>query len=305
MRPVIPMRFLRRLRRKEEGVEIRNVLERAMRGEILSYEEVMSLLDYAELKLSKEPQLIKLKGKTVFVGDTHGDLDTSISALRFLKEGYNLVFLGDYVDRGAKQIENINYLLANYIIGNLALLRGNHESPVVNMNYGFMETLYHVYGSEWQYVYMRYNEVFSNLPYAALVDGVLALHGGIAEGLRSIKQIAALPKKDLIPRNKVAFQILWNDPSESVERFGENYSRGGGVKYYGRAAVEEFLRANKLKAIVRSHEAYPDGYMLLFKGSTGIEEMEHMLISIFSCRYYGIPPTAAVYDGKRMEVIRI
>jgi hypothetical protein len=45
--------------------------------------------------------------------------------------------------------------------------------------------------------------------------------------------------------------------------------------------------------------------MLLFKGSTGIEEMEHMLISIFSCRYYGIPPTAAMYDGKRMEVIKI
>ncbi len=299
------MKFLKRLRRKEERVEIRNVLEKAMRGEILSYEEVMSLLDSAELKLSREPQLIKLKGKTVFIGDTHGDLDTSISALRFLKEGYNLVFLGDYVDRGAKQIENINYLLANYISGNLFLLRGNHESPVVNMNYGFMEVLYHVYGSEWQYVYMRYNEVFSNLPYAALVDGILALHGGIAEGLKSIKQIVALPKKDLIPSNKIAFQILWNDPSESVERFGENYSRGGGVKYYGRVAIGEFLRVNKLKAIVRSHEAYPDGYMLLFEGDTGVEGMKHRLISIFSCRYYGIPPTAAMYDGKRMEVIRI
>ncbi|RDD52975.1 MAG: serine/threonine protein phosphatase, partial [Candidatus Korarchaeota archaeon NZ13-K] len=218
----------------------------------------------------------------------------------------NVVFLGDYVDRGAKQIENLNFLLANHMRDErVVLLRGNHESPVVNMNYGFMEALYHTYGSEWPYIYVRYNEVLSNLPYAALVDGILALHGGIAEGLRTLRQIESLPKKDMIPSNRIAFQILWNDPSEEVDGFGENLSRGGGVKYYGKAALEGFLRENRLKLIVRSHEAYPDGYAMLFEGETGIEGLRHRLISVFSCSYYGIAPTAAVYDGRRVEVLRI
>ncbi len=300
------MKLMRRLRVRRRA-DLEGVLGKAMRGEILGFDDVMNLLDEAERKLSEEPQLVKLKGKTVFIGDTHGDFETSARALRkFLSEGYNVVFFGDYVDRGDEQIENVNYLLANHLKEDkLILLRGNHESPVINMSYGFMEALYHVYGSEWPYAYIRYNEVFSNMPYAAIVDGIIAVHGGVAEGLRSLKQIESLRKKDMVPRNKIAFQILWNDPSEVLDTFGENLSRGGGVKYYGKAAVEGFLRANKLKVLVRSHEAYPDGYAMLFEGETGIEGLEHMLISIFSCSYYGVTPKAAVYDGRKVEVVSI
>ncbi|MEM0037002.1 MAG: metallophosphoesterase [Candidatus Korarchaeum sp.] len=300
------MRLMRRLRKRERA-ELGSIVRRALRGEILDFEEVMALLDEAERKLHGEPQLVRLKGKTSFIGDTHGDFDVSTRAIsKFLNEGYNVVFLGDYVDRGDKQLENVNYLIANHLKEDkVILLRGNHESPAVNISYGFMEALYHTYGSEWPYVYIRYNEVLSNLPYAALVDGILAVHGGIAEGLRSLKQIASLRKKDMIPSDRIAFQILWNDPSESIDRFGENLSRGGGVKYYGRAALEDFLRENKLRVIIRSHEAYPDGYKMLFRGETGIEGLEHKLISIFSCSYYGVAPTAAVYDGRKVEVLRI
>ncbi|MEM2729995.1 MAG: metallophosphoesterase [Candidatus Korarchaeum sp.] len=300
------MRLMRRLRKRERA-DLGSIVRRALRGEILDFEEVMVLLDEAERKLHGEPQLVRLKGKTSFIGDTHGDFDVSTRAIsKFLNEGYNVVFLGDYVDRGDKQLENVNYLIANHLKEDkVILLRGNHESPAVNISYGFMEALYHTYGSEWPYVYIRYNEALSNLPYAALVDGILAVHGGIAEGLRSLKQIASLRKKDMIPSDRIAFQILWNDPSESIDRFGENLSRGGGVKYYGRAALEDFLRENKLRVIIRSHEAYPDGYKMLFRGETGIEGLEHKLISIFSCSYYGVAPTAAVYDGRKVEVLRI
>ncbi|MCS7102598.1 MAG: metallophosphoesterase [Candidatus Korarchaeum sp.] len=302
------MKLMRSLRvRKRDRADLEVAIDRALKGEVLSFDETITLLDEVERKLYEEPQLIKLKGKTAFIGDTHGDFEVSVRALsKFLREGYNVVFLGDYVDRGAKQIENVNYLLASHLRNDkVVLLRGNHESPVTNMSYGFMEVLYHIYGSEWPYAYIRYNEVFSNLPYAALVDGILALHGGIAEGLRSLKQITSLRKKDMIPSDKIAFQILWNDPSESVDKFGENFSRGGGVKYYGRAALEDFLRENKLKVLMRSHEAYPDGYTMLFKGETGIGGLEHKLISIFSCSYYGVTPTAAVYDGRKVGVLRI
>ncbi len=297
---------IRGSRGEERKEDIEDILKKALRGEALEFEEAMSFLGAVEAKLSREPQVKRVKGKVVFIGDTHGDFDSSKEVLRKFKD-HKLVFLGDYVDRGKKQIENANFLLAHYYKDpdRVILLRGNHESPVVNLNYGFMETLYHTYGSEWPFLFMRYNEVFANLPYAAEVSGLLALHGGIAEGLESVKQIRKLPKKDMIPSDKIAFQLLWNDPYEGIEGFGENYSRGGGTKYYGRKALESFLKSNGLKGLVRAHEAYPDGYAWLFDGETGIEGMESILLSVFTCRYYGIPPTVAVFDGKKVEVVRL
>jgi len=293
---------------EEKPEDITDIVKKAEQGQILEYEEAMSFLNYLEGQLKLEPQLVRVKGKVVFIGDTHGDYISSREVLsRFSPDEYTLIFLGDYVDRGENQIENVNFLLAKYIKHRkrIILLRGNHESPVINQSYGFMEVLYHVYGSYWPFLFIKYNEVFSNLPYAAKVNGLLAIHGGIAEGLKSLKQIEKLPKKDMIPSNKLAFEILWNDPSASVEGFSENLSRGGGTKYYGRLPLENFLKENKLKGIVRAHEAYPDGYTFLFEGETGIKGMDHLLLSIFTCRYYGIDPKVAIFDKDKLEVVSL
>ncbi len=64
--------------------------------------------------LGKETRLIHLppRGRVVFVGDTHGDLDATREVVRrYLKEPYRIVFLGDYVDRGNQSEENIHFLL--------------------------------------------------------------------------------------------------------------------------------------------------------------------------------------------------
>ncbi|MEM3481276.1 MAG: hypothetical protein QW576_06295, partial [Candidatus Korarchaeum sp.] len=62
------MRLMRRLRKRERA-ELGSIVRRALRGEILDFEEVMALLDEAERKLHGEPQLVRLKGKTSFIGD--------------------------------------------------------------------------------------------------------------------------------------------------------------------------------------------------------------------------------------------
>lgn len=292
--------------KKPEG-EAEESVKKALKGKVLDYEDAMTFLNAVESLMSKEPRIRRVRGKVVFVGDTHGDLDSSSEVVKRFSEEYKLIFLGDYVDRGKKQIENANFLLAQYYENpdRVILLRGNHESPVVNMHYGFMDVLYNTYGSEWPYLFIKYNEVFSNLPYAAEVGGLLAVHGGIAEELKSLKQIKKLPKKDLIPSNEIAFQMLWNDPYEGIEEFGENYSRGGGTKYYGRRALERFLRSNGLRGLVRAHEAHPEGYAWFFDGDPKVEGMEGILLSIFTCRYYGTPPTVAVFDGKKVEVVKL
>ena len=49
------------------------------------------------------------------------------------------MFLGDYVDRGKQNLENIVMLLAYKVKypENFFLLRGNHECASVNFTYGF------------------------------------------------------------------------------------------------------------------------------------------------------------------------
>ncbi len=64
--------------------------------------------------LARDNRLIRLpaKGKAVFVGDTHGDFEATETIFRlYFKPGFRLVFLGDYVDRGAESMTNIEFLL--------------------------------------------------------------------------------------------------------------------------------------------------------------------------------------------------
>ena len=72
------------------------------------------LCEKAAKKLEGEPKLIRLpsRGRAIFVGDTHGDLDATKKVLRrYLKPSYRIVFLGDYVDRGEQSEENLQLLL--------------------------------------------------------------------------------------------------------------------------------------------------------------------------------------------------
>ena len=63
----------------------------------------MMIIDKATSVLSTEPNLLRVDGKVVIIGDIHGQYYDFVEILRKIKFGKSnkkLVFLGDYVDRG-------------------------------------------------------------------------------------------------------------------------------------------------------------------------------------------------------------
>jgi serine/threonine protein phosphatase 1 len=71
-------------------------------------------------------------GRTFAIGDIHGDLDSQfkvLSCFPTLDATDTIVFLGDYVDRGPKSAQVIDYVrkLPTQTKGKVVALRGNHE----------------------------------------------------------------------------------------------------------------------------------------------------------------------------------
>lgn len=252
-----------------------NVIER------YSTENIIDLLRDVEKIFDGEKNLIKIiKGATLIVGDLHGDLNTlqKIIQLFFRDEFKTLLFLGDYVDRGAKQVEVVNVLFyyKRLMPDRLILLRGNHEDPIINRQYGFYDEV-RLKFSNYKEIFRRYNHVFSKLPLAALTwNRIFCVHGGISEGLENIEEINLLLKNQEQINCPITKQLVWNDPKEKVKNFKKS-SRGPGIKNFGKEALEKFIQENSISYIIRSHEKFKNGYRKYF---------DDKLLSIFSSRSY-------------------
>jgi len=223
------------------------------------------LLEEASILLEKEPMIIRIKeiSNCIIVGDTHGDYDTSKTIIDKYIENEsinNIIFLGDYVDRGPKQVEVINALFyyKKLMPERIFLLRGNHEDPIINRQYGFYDEIKLKFSNNRE-IFRRYNQVFSRLPIAALTwNKIFCVHGGIPEGLDEIEDINQLPSNQEEITDPIAKQLLWNDPKDKSTNFKQS-PRGPGIKKFGREAFEVFVERNQIIGIIRSHEKFKNG----------------------------------------------
>ncbi|MGC9226433.1 metallophosphoesterase [Caldivirga sp.] len=257
------------------------------------------LVDKALDKLSELDTLVKINSdKVVILGDLHGDLNSLEKVINDYPPGdWFYIGLGDYVDRGEYQVETLEGVLKLFLQGSMIPLRGNHESYVMNEVYGFMDEALPLLGQGLLNTIMH--ELFPALPYAALLnDKILLLHGGLAKGLETINDILKLSKHDDEPSNPMAFQILWNDPSDEVKGFVDS-PRGIGAYLFGPDVTMDFIKRNNINLIVRGHSYITEGYWKFHDGK---------VISLFTSSsgpYSLSKPKVMLLSGNILKVIDV
>jgi len=249
----------------------------------ISIADVKTLIYKVEDILAIEHTLVQLPpAETVVIGDMHGDIAAALAIAKQLVDGspkLQQVFLGDYVDRGPHQVDVINLVLllkATYP-GRVTMLRGNHEIPAVNGENGFRDCLQRQFGhDDGVILWHLYNRLFTQLPLAAITwNDIFLVHGGIPEEIHTLQEIEDLPR-EFNPENKIALELLWNDPVEGNKPvYYRKSPRGGVTKEFGILAVNRFQQRTKITKVIRAHEEFNEGFQFFFN---------ERVLSIFSSR---------------------
>ena len=244
-------------------------------------DEEKELLERAQRLLQGEAKLVELPplGKVVFVGDTHGDFDATMTICRrYLLEGYRLVFLGDYVDRGENSRANINYLLCLKLAhpGDIFLLQGNHEGYAVHRFHpaDFWKALD-------EEMCQLYGRALLSLPLAFSINGIIALHGALpdVEALQEINQVQ--------PASEQWRQITWGDWREREGDYLQEDSYSGRPQF-GRWYFERLMRRLGKNVLIRSHQ--PDIPTVIY---------DRRCLTLFTSHAYRSTRTVAVTSMER------
>ena len=260
-----------------------------------------------------QPMVVQVPAPAKVFGDIHGQLRDLL--MLFSRYGFPshhggdiettaYVFNGDWVDRGAHQLEVVVLLFALKTLypARVFLIRGNHEFRSQSEEMGLKGFRHHVEhhpafstipdrGNAG--VYEKIHASFEMLPLAARVGGVvLVLHGGIGDGSWTVDDLAAVrrPLSDEFGADvpPCASQALWSDPADSDavmahgvhqrDRPGLNMGHvGGGVPGFGADVTRRFCAREGLKMVVRSHQFVPEGAKYMHGGH---------LVTLFSARNY-------------------
>jgi len=230
--------------------------------------------------------------RVVFVGDTHGDLEASQKVIKdYLKEGNKIVFLGDYVDRGAFSKENLDFLLKTKQENpeSVYLLQGNHEGHRILKFFPaeFWKSLD-------EKEYEKYGSLVEKLPLALATDDIIALHGAPPD----VESLAEINKIGL--GSEEWRQIVWGDLlDEEGEYLGMNLFTGR--PQFGRDYFFKIMKRFNKKVLIRSHQPnspqfmFDDKCLTIFTSSAYIRERTIAIADL----------TKKVKNAKDLEIVRI
>ena len=242
----------------EKLLDVRN--SKPGRGVDLPEKDIIAMAIAAREIFMDQPVFLELEAPIKICGDIHGQY---YDLLRLFEHGEfppdsNYLFMGDYVDRGAHNLETICLLLAYKIKypENFFLLRGNHESASINRMYGFYDECKRRHSIK---LWKIFTECFNCLPVCAMVeDKIICMHGGLSPDLTKLEQIKAIQRPTDVPDQGLLCDLLWSDPDKDVSGWGENQR---GVSYvFGNDVTKTFLKKHDLDLICRAHQVVEDGY---------------------------------------------
>uniref|UniRef100_A0A7E4VB17 Serine/threonine-protein phosphatase n=1 Tax=Panagrellus redivivus TaxID=6233 RepID=A0A7E4VB17_PANRE len=247
--------------------ELEGQIERLMRCETLTENEVKSLCSKAKEILIQEGNVQNIDAPVTICGDVHGQFYDLLELFRV--GGHvpdtNYLFMGDFVDRGFYSVETFLLLLALKVRypDRIMLIRGNHESRQITQVYGFYDECIRKYGSV--VVWRCCTEVFDCLSLAAVVNGhVFCVHGGLSPSIQTIDQIRSIDRKQEVPHDGPMCDLLWSDPDDTC---GFGVSPRGAGYLFGGDVVETFNTANGVDLICRAHQLVMEGYKWHFNES--------------------------------------
>ncbi|KAI6192142.1 Serine/threonine-protein phosphatase PP1-beta catalytic subunit [Aphelenchoides bicaudatus] len=241
-------------------------------------DEIIQLCQLAREVFISQGSLIELEAPVNVCGDTHGQYSDLLRV--FNKNGFppdaNYLFLGDYVDRGRQNIENIALLFCYKIKypENFFLLRGNHECASINRIYGFFEECNRRYNST--RLWNTFQDTFNCMPLTGLIGGkILCMHGGLSPQLVSFDQLRTLPCPQEIQNPSLGIDLLWSDPDPAVKGWQSN---ARGVSYvFGPDVVIQACKDLNIDLVVRAHQVVQDGYEFF---------ANRRMVTIFSAPHY-------------------
>jgi serine/threonine-protein phosphatase PP1 catalytic subunit len=224
-------------------------------------EEICYLNSHIKSVFLSDPMLLELAAPITVCGDIHGQFHDLLQIFDTVgpPPDTQLLFLGDYVDRGMQSVDTICLLFAYKIKypKRIFLLRGNHEDAAVCSSYGFRDECYRAYGNglAWQ----AFCETFQYMPIAAVIEqAIFCVHGGLSPELHSLDDIRTIERPVQIPDSGLLCDLVWSDPRERVDTWTPN--RRGASVYFGRPQVDQFLDTCQLDVICRAHETVGTGY---------------------------------------------
>jgi serine/threonine-protein phosphatase PP1 catalytic subunit len=244
---------------------------------LLSEEELKYLCIKSMEIFMQESSFLELTAPIIICGDIHGQYRDLIRLFDFggTPEKKQYLFLGDYVDRGKNSIECISLLLAYKIKfpKNIYLLRGNHESEMINRTYGFYDECKRRYNLR---IWKIFSDCFNWLPISAIVNSkILCMHGGLSPDLKELKNIKKIVRPTEVPDKGLLCDLLWSDPDADAEDWAPN-NRGISV-LFNENLVEKAIDELDIDLICRAHQVVESGYEFF---------AQRQLVTVFSAPNY-------------------
>lgn len=278
-----------------------------------------ALCDQAEAVLAVESRILKLTSPCTVIGGLHGNLhDLMVFERQLWKKGPLLesstfLFLGDFVGPNSDyNLMVVMYLLALKVLApfRVFLIRGNYELRTVQTELGLTTRSREKLGDIGQSVWDRINAVYDRMPMGATIDkNVFCVHGGIPRSVSKLNDLmTSIPTPMTKPESEcpAAWEMMWGEPIDNVafnklknkqtDGFVSNTKQGNRGYLFSGIAATNFLKANNLSHIIRTHELIERGIEYSFKGE---------VISISSSSENGHQAAVILASRGKLRAIRV